>query len=281
MAELHNQVFSPVSLMDLFASWARYPDAVLYAGGTDLVRGQGQRNFRLPRNIISISGVQELRHVSRTERYLEIGAAVTLSGVLSLGKIVPEVLRASLSQIATPQVRNLATIGGNICCRSRRLDSFAPLAALDARFELRTAAVTRWVSAARFAPDAGAPLFEPMELLTRIRVPLESWNYSLYRRIGGVGIPSEDTAAFAFIAKTEKDILSEVRMAMAGLELLRDRSIENAVVGKGLPLSRKDAAAFHERWRDQLTELNAPYPGGLMRDRFLNLVEQAITALSE
>jgi CO/xanthine dehydrogenase FAD-binding subunit len=267
--------------MDLFASWARYPDAVLYAGGTDLVRGQGQRNFRLPRNIISISGVQELRHVSRTERYLEIGAAVTLSGVLSLGKIVPEVLRASLSQIATPQVRNLATIGGNICCRSRRLDSFAPLAALDARFELRTAAVTRWVSAARFAPDAGAPLFEPMELLTRIRVPLESWNYSLYRRIGGVGIPSEDTAAFAFIAKTEKDILSEVRMAMAGLELLRDRSIENAVVGKGLPLSRKDAAAFHERWRDQLTELNAPYPGGLMRDRFLNLVEQAITALSE
>lgn len=281
MAGLHNQVFSPTTLGDLFSSWARYPDSVLYAGGTDLIRDQGERNFRLPRNIISISGLEELHHISRTERYLEIGAAVTLSGILSLGKIVPDILRAALSEIANPQVRNLATIGGNVCCRTRRLDSFAALTVLDARLELRTSTGTRWVSAGRFAPEAGSPLLEPMEMLTRIRVPLESWNYSLYQRIGGVGIPSEDTAAFAFIARTERDILSEVRLAMAGTELVRDRSIENAVVGKSLPLSRKEASGFYERWRDRLNALDAPFPTGLMRDRFLNLVRRSIEALSE
>jgi len=281
MEGLHNQVFTPSTLGDLFVSWSRYPDAVPYAGGTDLIRGQGERNFRLPRNIVSVSGIGELRHVSRTERYLEIGAAVTLSEILGLGKIVPEILRAALAEIATPQVRNLATIGGNVCCRVRRLDSFAALTVLDARLELRTAAGSRWVSAGRFAPEGGAPLLEPMELLTRIRVPLESWNYSVYQRIGGAGIPSDDTAAFAFIARTERDILSEVRLAMAGLELVRDRSIENAVVGKSLPLSRKEAAGFHERWRDRFNALDSPYPAGLMRDRFLNLVRRSIEALSE
>lgn len=281
MEGLHNQVFSPATLPELFQAWAGYPDSTLYAGGTNLVGGQGGRNFRLPRNIISLSGIEELRRVSRTERYLEIGAAATLSDILALGKIVPEVLREALSRIATPQVRNLATIGGNICCAARRLDSAAPLAVLDARFELRTAAASRWVSAGRFAPDPGAPLLGKGELLTRIRVPLETWNYSLYRRIGSVGLPTEDTAAFAFIARAEKDILSDVRVAMAGVELVRDRSIENAIAGKGLPLSRKEASSFCERWRDRLNALDAPYPIGILRDRFLNLVAEAVSALTD
>ena len=281
MEGLHNQVFFPSSVAELFASWARYPDAVPYAGGTDLIRGQGGRNLRLPRNIISLTPVDELRRISRTERYLEIGAAVTLAEILSLGKIVPEILRASLSEIATPQVRNLATIGGSVCCRSRRLDAFAPLAILDARLELRTAAASRWVSVGRFAPESGEPLLGKTELLTRIRIPLDSWSYNVYRRIGSVGIPSEETASFAFIARAEKDILSEVRLAFAGMELIRDRSIENVIVGKSLPLSRKEASGFHERWRDRLNTLNAPYPADLLRDRFLNLVEQSVMGLAE
>ncbi|MFA6505200.1 MAG: FAD binding domain-containing protein [Treponemataceae bacterium] len=281
MEGLHNQVFFPTTMADLFSSWARCPDAVPYAGGTDLILGQGGRSFLLPRNIISLAPIEELRRISRTERYLEIGAAVTLAEIFALGKIVPEILRSSLSEIANPQVRNIATIGGSLCCRRRRLDVFAPLAVLDARLELRTATTSRWVSVGRFAPESGEPLLEKAELLTRIRVPLESWNYNLYTRIGGIGIPTEDSASFSFIARAENDILSEVRLALAGMELIRDRSIENTIVGKSLPLTRKHASGFHERWRDRLNALNAPYPADLLRDRFLNLVEQAVMGLAE
>ncbi len=281
MEGLHNQVFAPTTLQELFLSWSRFPDSVPYAGGTHLVGGQGSRSLDLPRNIVSLSGIEELRRVSRTERYLELGAAVTLSEILGLGKIVPDILRSSLEEIATPQVRNLATIGGNVCCMHRRLDAFAPLAVLDARFELRTAAASRWVSALRFAPDENVPLLDKMELLTRIRIPLESWNYSLYKRIGGVGLPNEDTAAFAFIARTEKDILSEVRLAMAGRSLVRDRAIENDIVGKSLPLSRKDASLFRDRWRERFEGTEGAYPTDLLRDRFLNLISQSISVLTD
>jgi hypothetical protein len=69
-------------------------------------------------------------------------------------------------------------------------------------------------------------------------------------------------------------------LALAGIELVRDRSIENAVVGKSLPLSKKETAAFYERWKDHLQALGAAYPTDLMRDRFLNLVDYAMAALS-
>lgn len=279
MEGLHNQVFSPSSWAELFTSWARFPDAIPYAGGTELVLGQGGRNFQLPRNILSLSSIEELGRISRTERYLEIGAMVKLNDILFLGKMVPECLREAISHVANQHVRNIATIGGNLCCRRRRLDVYPPLVALDARFELRTANGSRWVAAGRFAPLAGEPLFEKQELLSRIRVPLGSWDYTLYRRIGGVGRLGDEGAAFAFIARAEKDILSDVRLAFAGNELVRDRAIENSIIGKGLPLSKRDAGEVADRWRTRLQ--GASYPTGLLKSRFLNLIEAAVQGLTE
>ena len=279
MDELHNQVFSPTSLPELFSSWGRFPDAVLFAGGTSLVQGQGGLAFSLPRNLISLSRIEELRRFSRTERYLDIGATATLSDILALGKILPEVLRKALAEMANPQVRNLATIGGNVCSLSRRMDAYAPLVALDARLELRTAVSSRWISASRFAPAFGPPLLAADELLTRIRLPLESWDYCVHRRLGVPRWPDEEGAVFSFIARAQKGILSDVRMAFAGRTLVRDREIDNMVIGKALPLETKVAAAFVERWRSAVAD--AQFPTGLLKDRFLNLAEQAVFGLCD
>ena len=279
MDALHNQVFTPSTLAELHASWARFPDSVLYAGGTELARTQGGRTLRLPRNILSISRIDELRRISRTERYLEIGAGVTLDEILSLGKIVPEALRRALLDAANPQVRNLATIGGNLCCESRRMDAFAPLAALDARLELRTATVSRWVAAARFAPAFGPPLLDKQELLTRIRIPLEAWDYVVHRRLGMAHWPDEAGGVFTFIARAQKGILSEARLAFAGNMLIRDREIDTGIVGKSLPLARRDALAFVDRWKDRFKE--ADYPIGLLKSQILNLVEHAAMGLTD
>ncbi len=279
MDELHNQVFSPGSLPELFSSWSRFPDAVLFAGGTELVRGQGGLVFRLPRNLIALGRIEELRRFSRTERFLDIGATATLSEILALGKILPEALRRAIAETANPQVRNLATIGGNICCPSRRMDTFAPLVALDARLELRTAVSSRWISASRFAPAFGPPLLGANELLTRIRLPLETWDYCVHRRLGTSRWPDDEGAVFSFIARAQKGILSDVRMAFAGKTLVRDREIDNAIIGKSLPLEARMATAFVDRWRTAVAE--AQFPSGLLKDRFLNLVEQAVFGLCD
>lgn len=275
----HNQVFSPSTFQELFASWSQFPDGVLFAGGTGLLFAQGNRNLILPPNVISISKISELRRITRTERYLEMGACVTLNEILALGKIVPEALSLALQQTGTPQIRNLATIGGNLCCAHRRRDASAAMVALDARYELRTAQSSRWISAARFVPDSGPPLLESQELLTRIRVPLEPWDYTLYRKLGDRSSRIENNGVATFLARAQKDILSEVRLVFAGAYIFRDRDIEAALTGKTLPLGSRETTFFLDRWKNRLGEEKDI--DSLVKDQLLHFIEAAVMDLSD
>ncbi|GHV79135.1 FAD-binding protein [Spirochaetia bacterium] len=283
MADPHNQVFFPSALPELFTAWNRFPDAVPFAGGTGLLRNQGKHILTLPQNILSLERLEELHRISRTERYLEIGAMVTISEILRLGKTVPEALTQSLSRIAGPQMRNLITIGGNICNPLRRLDAAAPLIALDARYELRTAAETRWVSASRFSALPGPLALKPLELLTRIRIPLEEWQYSLYKKFrGGETVDSsidESGGGAVFMARIQKNILTDLRIVFAGQSVLRDKNSETSLAGKHLPLDRREAEHFSELWKTFLSAVENP--GFMLRSKLYNFVESCILSLSD
>jgi CO/xanthine dehydrogenase FAD-binding subunit len=284
MAGLHNQVFYPAVLPELFSAWNRFPDAVPFAGGAELLRNQGKHILNLPQNILSLERLEELHRITRTERYLEIGAMVKISEIIRLGKTVPEVLTQSLSNIASPPVRNLITIGGNICNPVCRLDTAAPLIALDARYELRTAYETRWVSASRFSALPGPPALEPQELLTRIRVPLEQWQYSLYKKFAGqeaadVSSVDESGGGAVFMARIQKNILTDLRMVFAGRIVLRDKNSEAALAGKQLPLDRREAGHFLELWKTFLSAMEIP--GFMLRAKLFNFVESCILSLSD
>jgi CO/xanthine dehydrogenase FAD-binding subunit len=275
----HNQVFFPKAMQELFSSWARFPDAVPFAGGTELVRNQKGRFLSLPRNILSLDHLDELRRITRTERYLEIGAMVRINEVINLGKIVPQALTMTFRGIAGPSIRNLATIGGSICHSSRRLDAAAPLIALDARYELRTAAQSRWISASRFSSLPGPPAINPQELLTRVRIPLEQWDYTVYHKFRPAYSGDTSQGAAVFIVRIQKNILSDIRVVFAGQTILRDKNSETALAGKQLPLERKDARHFMELWEAYLSGI--ALSRGLMRVRILNFIESGILGLMD
>jgi CO/xanthine dehydrogenase FAD-binding subunit len=266
-------------MQELFAAWTRFPDAVPFAGGAELLRNQGRRILSLPRNILSLELLEELHGITRTERYLEIGAMVKINQIIRLGKTVPEALTQSLLGIANPQMRNLITIGGNICNPLRRLDSAAPLVALDARFELRTAQETRWVSAPRFAAMPGSLALKSQELLTRIRIPLEQWQYSLYQKFSDQCPTDESGGGAVFMARIQKNILTDLRMVFAGQIVLRDKNSETVMAGKQLPLDRRDAAHFAGLWKTFLHAVEVP--GFMLRAKLCNFVESCIVSLSD
>ncbi|MDR1862757.1 MAG: FAD binding domain-containing protein [Treponema sp.] len=263
-----NQVFFPSSFQELFSAWSRFPEAVPFAGGAELIRGQGKRVPLLPGNILSLEKLEDLRRITRTERYLEIGAMVRLNEIIRLGKIVPEVLTKCLAGIAGPQLRNIATIGGNICNPSRRFDTTAPMIALDAHYELRSAQSARWISAARFSSFPGPTALAAQELLTRIRIPLEQWNYSLYRKFNTQG-SGEPGGVMIFILRNQKNILEDIRVVFSDNSVFREKNSESMLIGKKLPLDRKDALSFIERWKSYLNVVKAPEErGGKERDSF-------------
>ncbi|MDR0321301.1 MAG: FAD binding domain-containing protein [Treponema sp.] len=277
MAAPLNQVIFPVSFQELFAAWNRFPDAVLYAGGTNLIGKQSKNIISLPPVFICLDKIEELQRITRTEQYLEIGAMVNLNRLTGLGKIVPEILCACLENIAGPQVRNIATIGGNICSVSRLLDLPAILTALDAQYEFRGASnATRWVSAPRFHSKDHTILNEH-ELLTRIKLPLLQWDYAVYKKFYCEGYFNNET--LAFLVKTQKNILSEIRVVYKGDSILRNKDAEDILNGKSLPLSRKTAAEFVGNWVYFLAEMNEVPE--LSVNSIINSIEENLYNLSE
>ncbi|MDR2376722.1 MAG: FAD binding domain-containing protein [Treponema sp.] len=277
MAEQLNQVFVPRSFNELFNAWTRFPEAVPFAGGTQIIRRQTESELRLPKTILSLSEVDELRRMSRTEQYLEIGAMVKLRDIVRLGKIVPEALTRSLENIAGPQLRGLATLGGNICNTGYQLDCAAPLIALDAVYELRSAQNSRWISASRFSSLPG-PALKSQELLTRVRIPLDQWDFSAYRKFGDRDSGSQG-GILIFIMKNRKNILTDLRAVFAGECVLRNRNSETFLTGKRLPLSYRDAQEFTAQWRQNLRETDRPGP--LIRSEILGCIESLIYNLAD
>jgi len=276
MAGRYNRVYYPESYPEIFSIWEQYPSAVLFAGGTALLREQGSQTLELPEIILSLDRMDDMHRISRSERFLEIGAMVKLSQIIDLGKTVPAILRSCLENIAGLQLRNMATIGGNICYSGRRLDSAAALTALDAQYELRTSQSSRWISASRFSAMPGFSAIGHQEILSRIRIPLETWDYSAYKKFAGQASMSK---VAAFLVRTQKNILSDIRVVYKSDLIWRDKDSESLLIGKHLPLSRRIAAEFVASWDAFIS--NVGNIGELSHTELTNFIEQNINNLSE
>jgi len=272
-----NQVVIPSSFQELFAAWDRFPDAVLFAGGTNVIGKQEKNILYLPPVFLSLDKIEELQRITRTEQYLEIGSMVKLNKLLMLGKIVPDVLCSCLKKIAGVQLRNIATIGGNICSTSRLLDLPAPLTALDAQYEFRNASnVTRWVSASRFHSEEHTTI-EKHELLTRIRLPLHQWDYTVYKKFFCEDYFNSET--LVLLAKTRKNLLSDIRVIYKGKAIFRNKEGEDILNGKYLPLNRKTANDFLISWLEYLDKKREI--SKFSKNSLLNSIEECIMDLSE
>jgi CO/xanthine dehydrogenase FAD-binding subunit len=247
MDVLLNRIFFPVSFNELFSIWNQNPSALPYAGGTVFLWKQSNTIIDLPPVIICLENMEELQNITRTEHYLEIGSMVKLNKIIKLGKIVPEILCDCLENIGGVQLRNVATIGGNICCTTRLLDISATLVALDAQYEFRSAQNSRWVSASRFHSEEENNALEKKEILTRIRLPLHQWDYSIYKKFFSEDMHNHKTVTF--LAKAQKNILSDIKVICKGDTIVRNKNAEGILIGCHLPLHRKTAADFVENWK--------------------------------
>ena len=88
------------------------PAAMLIAGGTDLLPNM-KRRHQTPKVLVSLRGIESLRKANGS-----LGSGLTLSDVLKIEKI-PTALRQAAAQVATVHLRNMGTLGGNLCLDTR------------------------------------------------------------------------------------------------------------------------------------------------------------------
>lgn len=163
------------SIDEACASLAAHPDALVLAGGTDLMV-EVNRGVRTIGHVVAVDRIPELRGWSlegdRAD-VLRLGAGTTCTDLAepALASLVPALAQAART-VGSPQIRNTATLGGNLATASPAGDTLPVLAALDAEIELQSAGGARRLPLDEFVTGVKANALIPGELITVIRVPV-------------------------------------------------------------------------------------------------------------
>jgi CO/xanthine dehydrogenase FAD-binding subunit len=150
------------------------PDTRVIAGGTDILLKA--RVLPAALTLIDISGISELCGVWQDADGMHIGAAPRLADVVRAPLLQGTPYQALLQgavQVGSPQIRNLATIGGNLCNASPSADTSAPLLALDACAELVSQSGVRCIPLAEFFLGPGKTTIGSGEMLASILIPVQ------------------------------------------------------------------------------------------------------------
>lgn len=156
---------------DLLA--AHNHDAELLAGGTDLLL-QMRRRETVPAYVIGLKGVSEMAGIRALNGGgIEIGAMTTLHALLSSPIVRRQyaVLAEAAASIGGPELRNVATVGGNIAGALPCADLPPALMTLGARIRLASSSGQRVLPLEDFFPKFGTTVARPDELLTAILLP--------------------------------------------------------------------------------------------------------------
>jgi len=224
------------------------PRAMLIAGGTDLLPNM-KRRHQAPQVLVSLRNIPSLKNLNGT-----FGAGLSLSEVVASEK-TPTALRQAAAQVATPHLRNMGTLGGNLCLDTRcnyynqtyewrkaidfclkvdgktcwvataskrcvavsSTDTAPALIALDAAVTLVSSSGERSVKAGDLYKNDGIEYLSrrPDEILTEVKVPAD-WK-STYWKLRRRGSFDFPILGVAAALKFDKDVIREARIALGAV----------------------------------------------------------------
>jgi CO/xanthine dehydrogenase FAD-binding subunit len=160
------------SLTEAFSELQKTGRPRLIVGGTDLlIKTHNQRIEAF--DAIDIGDVAELAGISETNTGVRIGAVTKLADVASSQTLkgALQVLAQGAVLVGSPQIRNMASLGGNLCNAAPSADTSSPLLALDASVEILSPRGNRMVSIETFFTGPGTTVLEKDEILAAVHIP--------------------------------------------------------------------------------------------------------------
>jgi len=197
--------------------WQAEGKAKVIAGGTDLVIGLRSGDYT-PQSIIDITRIEELRKIEEKNGAVSIGAAVTHSEIASspLVKKYGKILSDAASEIGSPQIRNLGTIGGNIVNASPAADTIPPLMVLNAMGRVVSRGGEKEVPLSQLFKGPYETNLKPHELLVQITFQK---------------LPPETKSSFVRLAR--RDAMAIARMNVAIILQIGKNKIEDVRIAVG------------------------------------------------
>lgn len=256
-------VLFPRDLKGLFDALAE-PGARVLAGGTDLLvrlRSNPDRAATpaTPATLVSLDRLAALRGISEESggkegggslhRVLRLGAACTHAELLAhpLLRARLPVLALALAELGSPPIRNMGTLGGNICTASPAGDTLPPLLVLGATVELASATGKRRLALAKFLLGPGRTALKPGEVLTAVHVPIPGLDVRQhFEKVGrrdALAVAVVSLAALVHVGRNGKIAEAHLTWGSVGPTVWRCPEAEAALVGRRLSLSALAEAA--------------------------------------
>ena len=231
------------SLAD-FANWfADHPQATLVAGATD-VGLWVTKQLRDLEDVNFVGRCPELNAITRTDDTIHFGAGVAMTDVLDAIKDEYPSYAEMIRRYGSVQVRNAATIGGNIANGSPIGDNPPALIALGATLHLRLRDQERSMPLEDFFLDYGKQDRQPGELVTGVTLPLGQADHRVYKLSKRF---DQDISAVCggFNISVEAGVVRRARIAFGGMAGTPHRAsaVEAALVGQRWTADTVDRAA--------------------------------------
>jgi carbon-monoxide dehydrogenase medium subunit len=252
------EYLAPTSLEEALAMLQeRQGQARVIAGGTDLVIQLKSKEVTA-RCLVDISNLAELKGIELEDGFIRIGACVTHQE-LACSRLIREraaALAEGASQVGSPQIRNLGTVGGNIVNAQPAADTVVPLMALEAEVEVATATGIRREPLGGLCVGPGqCTVDSTAEILTAVRFRALGPNQgSAFERLAkrkALALPILNAAAVVTL-NDGGDTFQEVRLAVGPVaptpfrarqaeEALQGAAVEAQVIATAMEIAAQEA----------------------------------------
>jgi len=243
--------FAPRDTDALAALALAHPDATLMAGATDAALWL-TKGLRVLETVIHLGAVRDLAHIRVADGWIEIGATATYADIEPVIAAHYPDFGALIRRLGSAQIRNAATLGGNVANGSPIGDGPPALIALGARLVLRRDNARRTIAIEDFFIAYGRQDRAPGEFVEAIRLPLPARGTQFHCYKVSKRFDQDITAVLgAFALTLDGDRVADIRVAYGGMAETPRRAPACEAALRGRPWTTATVeAAVQELARD-------------------------------
>ncbi|HOZ02577.1 MAG TPA: FAD binding domain-containing protein [Bacilli bacterium] len=210
-------------------------DCYIMAGGTDLMVVKHRSSGLLPtfdKDVIYIMGLEELNFIKKVDGNIVIGATANYADILK-SPIIPQLLKDIVIEIASPSLRNMATLVGNIGNASPAGDALVGLYLYDALIELTSVRGKRIMPISEFIYGVRRIHREKDELITSVIIPAKHFTNTKWKKVGSRKAETISKITFAGSYILDKGIIKDIRLVFGsvGITVVRRPELETKYIG--------------------------------------------------
>lgn len=207
----------------------------IIAGGTDLMvqrRSWAETPPKFEEDVLYIFNLEELKYIKEEDNYILIGATTPIEHVLE-SDLTPQLLKEAIAIMASPALRHMATIAGNIGNASPAGDTLPILYLLDAVIVLDSVLGKREIPINEFITGPRKTIIQTNEIIKEIKIPLSKFTGSRFEKVGGRKADAISKVSFAGAVNIKNNKVVDFRIAFGAVSatVLRRKEIENKYIG--------------------------------------------------